>query len=68
MAFTKKRRLFMLKDNEAMESSRNHRMDGSEQVDEFVIGGIEKGKTGRSYDSKKKKSITAVLLTEDEKG
>lgn len=60
-------RLFMLKVREAMESSRNHPMDGVVHVDEFVIGGKEKGKIGRSYDAKKKKAVTAVQLTEDGK-
>jgi len=60
-------RMFMLKVREAMESSRNHPMDGTVHVDEFVIGGVEKGKVGRSYDAKKKKAVTAVQLTEDGK-
>lgn len=60
-------RLFMLKVREAMESSRNHPMDGTVHVDEFVIGGVEKGKIGRSYDAKKKKAVTAVQLTGDGK-
>jgi len=60
-------RLFMLKVREAMESSGNSPMDGTVHVDEFVLGGIEKGKIGRSYDSKKKKAVTAVQLTEDGK-
>jgi hypothetical protein len=53
-------RFFMLKVREAMESSKNHPMDGNVHVDEFVIGGVEKGKIGRSYKGKKKKAITAV--------
>ena len=32
-----------------------------------MIGGVEKGKVGRSYDAKKKKAVTAVQLTEDGK-
>jgi hypothetical protein len=60
-------RLFMLKVREAMESSRKHPMDGTVHVDEFVIGGVEKGKVGRSYDAKKKKAVTAVQLTKDAK-
>ena len=39
-------------------------MDGIVHIDEFVIGGKEKGKVGRSYDSKKKKIVTAVELTD----
>lgn len=60
-------RLFMHKIREAMKSSENHPMDGGVHVDEFVLGGKEEGKVGRSYDSKKKKAITAVQLTEQGK-
>jgi hypothetical protein len=35
-------------------------MDGEVHVDEFVLGGREANKVGRSYNSKKKKAITAV--------
>jgi len=57
-------RLFMHKVREAMESSGNNEMDGNVHVDEFVVGGVEKGKVGRSYDSKKKKALIAVQLTD----
>lgn len=60
-------RLFMHKVREAMKSSGNNPMDGAVHVDEFVVGGHEKGKVGRSYDMKKKKAVTAVQLTEDGK-
>jgi transposase-like protein len=60
-------RLFMLKVREAMGSSGNNPMDGDVHVDEFVLGGRDKGKTGRSYDSKKKKAVTAVQLNKDGK-
>jgi len=60
-------RLFMLKVREAMASSGNNPMDGIVHVDEFVLGGREENKTGRSYDTKKKKAVTAVQLTEDGK-
>ena len=60
-------RLFMLKVREAMASSGNNPMDGDVHVDEFVLGGKDEGKIGRSYDSKKKKAITAVQLTEEGK-
>ena len=60
-------RLFMHKVREAMESSGNHPMDGNVHVDEFVLGGREKGQVGRSYKAKKKKAITAVELTDDGK-
>ena len=42
-------------------------MKGSVHIDEFVIGGKEQGKVGRSYDSKKKKIVCAVELTEEGK-
>ena len=38
-------------------------MQGNVHVDEFVLGGREKEKVGRSYNAKKKKAITAVELT-----
>ena len=60
-------RLFMLKVREAMSSSGNNPMDGDVHVDEFVLGGHDTGKVGRSYHSKKKKAITAVQLTKREK-
>lgn len=56
-------RLFMHKVREGMKSSESHPMDGEVHVDEFVVGGKETGKQGRSYDSKKKKSVCAVQLT-----
>lgn len=46
-----------------MSSNGNNPMDGDVYVDEFVLGGRDEGKTGRSYDGKKKKAITAVQLT-----
>lgn len=60
-------RLFMHKVREAMSSSGNNPMDGIVHVDEFVLGGKEETKTGRSYDAKKKKAVTAVQLTEEGK-
>jgi transposase-like protein len=57
-------RLFMHKVREAMKSSENHSLDGDVHVDEFVVGGQEQGKPGRSYDSKKKKVVCAVELTD----
>lgn len=50
-----------------MKSSENYPMDGNVHVDEFVVGGKETGKIGRSYDSTKKKTICAVQLTEEGK-
>lgn len=60
-------RLFMHKVREAMKSSGQHPIDGTVHIDEFVVGGKEKGKVGRSYDSKKKKIVCAVELTEEGK-
>ena len=57
----------MLKIREAMGSSGNNPMTGVVHVDEFVLGRPEKEKVGRSYNSKKKKAITAVELTDDGK-
>ncbi len=60
-------RPFMLKVREAMSSKGNTPMDGVVHVDEFVLGGREEAKVGRSYNVKKKKAITALRLTEDGK-
>jgi len=57
-------RLFMHKIRAAMKSSETNPIDGDVDIDEFVLGGKEKGKVGRSYDSKKKKTVCAVQLTE----
>jgi transposase-like protein len=60
-------RLFMHKIRESMSSSENYPMDGIVHVDEFVVGGKEKGVIGRSYISKKKKLCCSAQLTEDGK-
>lgn len=60
-------RLFMHKIREAMKSSERTPMDGIVHVDEFVVGGKEEGKPGRSYDTSKKKVVCAVQLTDDGK-
>jgi hypothetical protein len=52
-------RLFMHKVREAMKSSGNNPIDGEVHIDEFVVGGKETGKPGRSYLGKKKK-VTVV--------
>jgi len=49
-----------------MESKGDHPMEGLVHVDEFVIGGKENGKQGRSYHAKKKKVVCAVELDEGE--
>ncbi|MEC5165643.1 hypothetical protein RCH18_001374 [Flavobacterium sp. PL11] len=46
-------RLFMHKIREAMKCCGNHPMTETVHVNEFVIGGKEKGDVGRSYGSKK---------------
>lgn len=56
--FTKKVRI-------VMKSSENYPMVGDVQVDEFVVGGKETGKQGRSYDSKKSKAVCAIELTKN---
>jgi predicted RNA-binding Zn-ribbon protein involved in translation (DUF1610 family) len=58
---------FMQKVRGAMKSSENHLLTGVVHVDEFVVGGKEDGKQGRSYDTKKKKAAIAVELTDDHK-
>lgn len=55
---------FMQKVREAMKSSESHKMNDRVQVDEFTIGGKEEGKQGRSYDTKKKKVLCAMELTD----
>ena len=60
-------RLFMHKVREAMKSSHKYPMKGKVEVDEFVVGGKEKGKVGRSYDAKKKKVVCAVEYTDEGK-
>ena len=57
-------RMFMHKVREAMKSSESFPMDGNVEVDEFVVGGKETGKVGRSFNSKKKKAVCAVEYTE----
>ena len=52
-------RMFMHKVREAMKSSGKLSYGWHVDVDEFVLGGKETGKVGRSYDTKKKK--TAAL-------
>jgi hypothetical protein len=60
-------RMFMHKVRESMKSSKSQPMVEQVEVDEFVVGGTEEGKVGRSYDSKKKKAITALELTPEGK-
>jgi hypothetical protein len=60
-------RLFMPKVREAMKSNGNNPIEGIVPVEEFVIGGKEKGKVGRSDKRKKKKIVSSVELTENGK-
>ncbi len=60
-------RLFMHKVREAMKSSESNRMKGTIYVDEFTVGGKEENKQGRSYNTKKKKIICAVEVTDEGK-
>ncbi len=54
---------FMQKVRQAMQSSKQYPLSELVHVDEFTVGGMEEGKQGRSYDSKKKKAVIAVELT-----
>ena len=55
--------LFKRKVMSAMKSSKNYPMEGNVEVDEFVIGGKEKGIIGRASGSKKK-----VVIAIEKKG
>jgi transposase-like protein/predicted RNA-binding Zn-ribbon protein involved in translation (DUF1610 family) len=59
--------LFMHKVRQGMKSKQSGPMDGQVQVDEFVVGGRENLKQGRSTDTKKKKVVCAIELSEDQK-
>ena len=50
-----------------MKSSGNHSKEGNVHIDEFVIGGKDEGKVGRSYNAKKKKVVFAIQLTDEGK-
>jgi hypothetical protein len=66
--FTEKTaRLFMHKVREAMKLSENHSIQGKVKVDEFVVGGKEKGIVVRSYDTKKKKAVCTIAYKEEGK-
>ena len=58
---------FMQKVRVAMKSSKKYPLSEIVHVDEFVVGGKEDGKQGRSYDTKKTKAVIAVELTEKTK-
>ncbi len=59
--------LFMKKVRVSMESTANFPMTGKVYIDEFVIGGYEKGAVGRKNKSKKIKMIMAVETTDKNK-
>ena len=58
---------FMQKVRNAMKSSQKYPLEKLIHVDEFKVGGKEEGKQGRSYNSKKKKAVIAVELTDSNK-
>lgn len=55
---------FMHKVRKAMESSKKYPLSELVHVDEFVVGGMEEGKKGRSYNTNKTKAVVAVELSE----
>ena len=55
---------FMQKVRKSMKSSQKYPLTTLVHVDEFTVGGKEQGKQGRSYDTKKKKAVIAVELSE----
>ena len=57
--------MFMHKVREAMASSEQKPMNGRVLVDEFVYGGREDLKQGRSTDSKKKKIVAGIQLDDN---
>ncbi len=59
-------RVFMHKVREAMKSSGTQPMDGEVHVDEFVVGGKESERPGRSYCGEKK-IVCAIQLTKEGK-
>ena len=58
---------FMQKVRVSMKSSQKYPLSEIVHVDEFVVGGKEDGKQGRSYDTKKTKAVIAVELTDKNK-
>jgi hypothetical protein len=58
---------FMQKVRKSMKSSQRYPLTQLIHVDDFTVGGKEKGKQGRSNDSKKKKAVIAVELSEEHK-
>ncbi len=58
---------FTQKVRNSMKSSQKYPLSEIVHVDEFTVGGKEDGKQGRSYDTKKKKAVIAVELTQKHK-
>jgi len=58
---------FRKKVQKSMKSSKQFPLDGKVHIDEFVYGGKEEGKQGRSSDSKKLKICLAMELKTDKK-
>lgn len=56
-----------IKVRNAMKSNQKYPLEKLINVDEFTVGRKEEGKQSRSYDSKKKKTVIAVELTDDNK-
>jgi transposase-like protein len=59
---------FKWKIQQAMASSRKNQLGSKVQIDEFLIGEYEKGKVGRSSDSKKKLVIVVLEILEEKGG
>lgn len=59
---------FKWKIQQAMESSKQHKLEGLVHVDEFLIGEYEEGKMGRSNNSKKKLVVVALEILEKKNG
>jgi hypothetical protein len=55
---------FIHKVRKVMKSSEKYPLEQLIDVDEFTVGGKEEGKQGRSCDTKKKKAVIAVELTD----
>ena len=60
-------RLFMHKVREAMKSSKRYPMKGVVRADEFVVGGIEKGKVGREVTTVPKKGDHSLRTDQSKK-
>ena len=54
---------FMQKVRKAMQCSKRYPLSDLVHLDEFTVGGNKEGKQGRSYNSKNKKAVIAVELT-----